>query len=76
LSGFVQASLTSQHGRIQQVILEASFRAAAARMADRTKAIIGQCIPVCKARLQRGVAHRCAHAVAVGKPPPAMLDFP
>jgi hypothetical protein len=45
-------------------------------MADRTKAIIGQCIPVCKARLQRGVAHRCAHAVAVGKPPSAMLDFP
>ena len=61
LSGFVRASLTSLHGRIQQSNHEASFRAAVARMADRTNAIIGQCIPVCKARLaalRRGIQYR------------------
>jgi len=58
LSGLVRAFLISQHGRIQHENHKAAFQAVVASATDRTKPIIGQCIPPCKARLRRCAAAR------------------
>src|SRR5450759_4526995 len=66
LSGLVRAFLISQHGRIQHENHKAAFPAVAASATDRTKPIIGQCIPPCKARLRRCAAARRFGPIAAG----------
>jgi hypothetical protein len=73
---FVRAFLINRHGRIRRENRKAALRAAAARTADRTKGIIRQCIPVCKARLLRCAATYSIGSIAVvGMARPAVLDL-
>jgi hypothetical protein len=72
-SGLVRAFLISQHGRIQQENQKAAFQAVVASATDRSKPIIGQCIPFCKARLRRcAAARRFGPIAAVGILRPAV----
>src|SRR5664280_1313365 len=66
LSGLVRAFLISQHGRIQQENQKAASQAVVASATDRSKPIIGQCIPFCKARLRRCAAARRFGPIAAG----------
>ncbi len=76
LSGDVRASLNSPHSRIQLEYQKPSFRAVVASATYRSKPIIGQCIPVCKARLRRcAAAYSIASIAVVGMARPAVLDL-
>ena len=65
-SGLVRAFLISQHGRIQQENQKAASQAVVASATDRSKPIIGQYIPFCKARLRRCAAARRFGPIAAG----------